>query len=233
MKGYLYMREYLVIFLMSLAIFVVSCNSGISSEEKIYKSYVNKLGQLIAEYENIPDETTLTGTKGIITKNEEKVKLFFEKTIKEWKEIDDNLMQLRNSKFGEKWHLDIIFCRAVLYTKLAEMNSQKKMILKTINALDDYVINFSNKEINKWTKVTLKKAIFDNYKGVFTEKLSDEENIAVIFRMIIAFQFMRLKEYDRALQNYIDILAQYPQSFLAVRVKAQIDTCRELIQKNN
>ena len=214
------------------AIFNVSCDRGISTEEDIFRSSVKRLSQLIIEYENIPDETKLNGTKAIISKNKEEVKSFYEKTISEWQKIDNNLLELKNSKLDDKWKLDTIFCRAVLYTKLVVMNSQNETVSKTINILNDYVSNFSNKEINSWTKAALKKAVLNNYGKVFTVQLSDEENIAIIFRMLIAFQYMRLKEYDRALQTYEALLTQYPQGFLADSVKVQIDTCRELREED-
>ena len=214
------------------AIFNVSCDRGISTEEDIFKSSVKRLSQLIIEYENIPDETKLNGTKAIISKNREEVKSFYEKTIREWQTIDNNLLELRNSKLDDKWKLDTIFCRAVLYTKLVEMNSQREIVLKTISILNDYVTNFSGKELNRWTKQALKKAVLNNYGKVFTVQLSDEENIAIIFRMLIAFQYMRLKEYDRALQTYEALLTHYPQSFLSDSVKVQINICRELREED-
>ena len=112
------------------------------------------------------------------------------------------------------------------------MNSQSEIVSKTISILNDYVSNFSDKGINRWTKAALKKAVLNNYGKVFTAQLSDEENIAIIFRMLIAFQFMRLKDYDRALQTYEAILTQYPQSFLADSVRVQIDTCKELREED-
>ena len=228
MKKHPFMRFCFVSFIIFCAIFNVSCDRGISTEEEIFKSSVKRLSQLIIEYEKIHDETKLNGTKAIISKNKEEVKSFYEKTINEWQTIDNNLLELRNSKLDDKWKLDTIFCRAVLYTKLVEMNSQSEIVSKTISILNDYVSNFSDKEINRWTKPALKKAVLNNYGKVFTAQLSDEENIAIIFRTLIAFQFMRLKEYDRSLQAYEAILTQYPQSFLADSVKVQIDTCKEI-----
>ena len=217
---------------MFCAIFNVSCDRGISTQEEIFKSSVKMLSQLIIEYENIPDETKLYGTKAIISKNEEEVKSFYKKTISEWQTIDNNLLELRGSKLDDKWKLDTMFCRAVLYTKLVEMNSQREIVSKTISILNDYVTNFSNKELNRWTKTALKKAVLNNYRKIFTAQLSDEINIAITFRMLIAFQFMRLKEYDRALIAYEALLTQYPQNFLADSVKMQINTCKELMKKS-
>ena len=112
------------------------------------------------------------------------------------------------------------------------MNSQREIVSKTISILNDYVTNFSNKELNRWTKTALKKAVLNNYRKIFTAQLSDEINIAITFRMLIAFQFMRLKEYDRALIAYEALLTQYPQNFLADSVKMQINTCKELMKKS-
>ena len=232
MKKHPFIRFCFVSLIVFCAIFNVSCDRGISTEEENFKSNVKRLSHLIIRYENIPDETKLVGTKAIISKNKKEVESFYEKTINEWQTIDNNLLELRNSKLEDKWKLDTIFCRAVLYTKFVEMNSQSEIVSKTISILNDYVSNFSDKGINRWTKAALKKAVLNNYGKVFTAQLSDEENIAIIFRMLIAFQFMRLKDYDRALQTYEPILTQYPQSFLADSVRVQIDTCKELREED-
>ncbi len=64
---------------------------------------------------------------------------------------------------------------------------------------------------------------------MFSKELSDEENVAVIFRMSEAYQLMKLRKYQDALNRYEAIVINYPKSYLVGAAKAQIKLCKNII----
>jgi len=214
---------------MACLLWIGSCGGSTTQEEKLFKNTVEELNQLIIQFEDIPDETTTQGHKATISKNRVRVKSFYATTAKEWNSIDDRLLELRNSELGSNWKLDAIFCRAVLHTKLVEITPSRELVLKTIQALEDYISNSVDKKLNKWTKNAMEDSVLKNYRKVFAPKFSDEENISIIFQMLKAFELMILKEYNEAIVIYETIVKKYPESYLVDSAKAQITTCKQLM----
>lgn len=222
-----------VYFFVSLLLFIniEACDRISSQAEIAFKKNVKKLNELLIEYKQIPVEKKKKGYATAAGKNQKELDSFNKKTAKEWESIDNALSEFEKSESLIGWKIDAFFCRAVMYNALVEIDYQNKgLVKKAINSLEDYIAIASEGRLDKWTKEAMGKSVFENYRKLFHPNFSDEENISVIFQMYIGMNLMRLKEYEKAVTYYKNIVINYPTTLLAETAKVQIKTCRDALE---
>lgn len=216
---------------MAFFISIDACSKKYSHEEKIFKRNVKRLNQLLIEYEKIPVKEKDSGFATIVWKDKDRLNSFYKKTLYEWENIGNALADIINLKTSDKWKIDAIFCRAVMYNVLVEIDIQKTdLIKKAINSLKDYIDIANRGKLDKWTKKAMGKSTFNNYRKLFNSDISDEINISIIFQMYIGAHLMRLNEYEKAIKYYETIIKNYPVCLLAKTAKVQIKTCKNALE---
>ncbi|MFH2045179.1 MAG: hypothetical protein ABIK92_08525 [Pseudomonadota bacterium] len=193
---------------------------------------IKKLNALLIEYEKIPVKKKKVGYVTAFWKDKKLLSSFYKRTAQEWDDIDNAFNYFAETAASKRWVIDSIFCRAVLYNTLVEIDPQNKVLIqKAINILKDYIAIASKDRLDKVTKNAMEKSIFNNYRKLFDSNLSDEINISVIFHMYIGMNLMRLKEYEKAIIQYKFIANNYPTILLAGSANVQIKTCQDAMDR--
>jgi hypothetical protein len=204
------MRLIAVIFL--LACCLGACKESPLQDNADLESSISRLTRLLNEYEKIPVNKQNYSDRGLIFfKDQSQLRSFYEKYRNDIS-IMDNVFAI-NAKSTSIWSDDAAFSRGVLYCLLTQIASDDPVTQESALAVwGDFLQLGSAVHIEKSTKDALGVAFVTKLTLVFTPTLSYEENLQVIFHAYRVLSLIRIKEYQKAVQENEIVMKMYPTS---------------------
>ena len=130
---------------------------------------------------------------------------------------------LKSNKLG-RWKDDALFCKALALLKMATLENSDVYTESAISSMTDFIEYNQNSKIEKWTKRELKTVFWDKTAILFSNSLTEKDNLNTFFHLGIA-SLLEHKKGDkrRAWEEYEEVLRIAPNSFFGQQARGQID----------
>lgn len=208
---------------------LAACDSNLSQTEREFKSALQRLNRLLQDYDKIPEKQEVHKSGAVISKDKDQVASFYKNNEKEFQSLDDSLLGVVRSGGESRWYDDAIFCRGILYSLWAQVHPERALVEKAVGVLGDYIKLPLQYSLEDRTKASLQGSFWDQYKDLVSPGQTYEENVRLVFQSLIAYLFLKLEEYQIAIQQYELIVKTYPTSMLSQHAKRQIEGIKDLL----
>lgn len=225
------------VYFSSIIICIISLYGCTADDDRSYKTIAKELKGMLLELQSIDIAQTRIGDdKNIIAIDLSKQVEFVDKNKNYFDRIAKELEEYSASHKGSKWSDDAAFLRVIEYLNMSQPGN--KLGEQTIDAINKFLEDYPNFEIEDWTKKYFKDVIlfyiFDKEKFrkvVFNDEFSDlpeRERVRLfLIQSIFNEYLLKVNDVASAKRYHEKIVHEIPYTWFLKDVEEQIDSFKK------